>query len=421
MPAYSQDLMAHAAVVEDDRHSTSTVASTVGTTASLQSRLAALTVELDRESMGPGITEAEEGEFDEQEDIVEFKEEELLGLLDRERDPLETCSRLFLPVGSNPIPLKQLSMYNVEQLRQHGYAIVDGFIGLDIASKIRQETLNLNRRGKLGRASQLNVSERGSEIYIDRKARGDNIMWLHLGEAPANTVIFAPLMVGFQKLLEDLVEIMHLKHKFVEYQLAHYPGDGSHYLRHRDAFPDDGGEEQQRRVTAVVYMNPGWRQEDGGCLRIWPPRRRNTPSRLMSSAQVVHFINQRSHALIQSDIACCDCSDVSSLRSEINGLPVVLGAGSTTSSVVAEASTVAGGEFNDASSVDDGSVENGGRILNGRCDNERYGIDWSDVDGERVLDIAPLAGRLVLFMSGAVDHAVQPCSSDRVAITAWFQ
>ena len=39
---------------------------------------------------------------------------------------------------------------------------------------------------------------------------------------------------------------------------------------------------------------------------------------------------------------------------------------------------------------------------------------------QTVLDIAPLAGRLVLFLSGAVDHAVLPSYADRTALTAWF-
>eukprot|EP01023_Acetabularia_acetabulum_P047006 TRINITY_DN4924_c0_g1_i2.p3 TRINITY_DN4924_c0_g1~~TRINITY_DN4924_c0_g1_i2.p3 ORF type:complete len:226 (-),score=58.63 TRINITY_DN4924_c0_g1_i2:757-1434(-) len=225
-------------------------------------------------------------------------------------------------------------------------------------------------------------------------------------------------MVGFQKLLEDLVEIMHLKHKSAEYQLAHSPGGGSRYVRHRDAFPDDGSEEHQRRVTAIVYMNSHWRQEDGGQLRIWPPKLRNIPSRLMSSAQIVHLIHHRNHgaAASQSEAAFSDHSDANSLRSEMG--PHVFGPGSTTSSIVAEASTVAGGEFNDGSSMDDGSVENGGRGTN---NNTPVGLEWSEVEGERVLDIAPVAGRMVLFMSGAVDHAVQQCQNDRVALTAWFQ
>ncbi len=52
---------------------------------------------------------------------------------------------------------------------------------------------------------------------------------------------------------------------------------------------------------------------------------------------------------------------------------------------------------------------------------ERTGLEWQEADGTMVLDIAPLAGRLILFLSGAVDHAIAPCSADLVAATAWFQ
>lgn len=43
------------------------------------------------------------------------------------------------------------------------------------------------------------------------------------------------------------------------------------------------------------------------------------------------------------------------------------------------------------------------------------------IEGEAVVDIEPLAGRLVLMLSGAVDHAVLPSLEKRVALTAWCQ
>ena len=43
------------------------------------------------------------------------------------------------------------------------------------------------------------------------------------------------------------------------------------------------------------------------------------------------------------------------------------------------------------------------------------------VDGEQVVDIDPLAGRMVVFLSGAIDHAVLPSHKPRVAVTAWCQ
>jgi hypothetical protein len=41
--------------------------------------------------------------------------------------------------------------------------------------------------------------------------------------------------------------------------------------------------------------------------------------------------------------------------------------------------------------------------------------------GERYVDIAPTQGRVVIFLSGAMDHAVQPTFRPRVALTAWMQ
>lgn len=107
----------------------------------------------------------------------------------------------------------------------------------------------------------------------------------------------------------DLRQVMHLGQRSAEYQLSHYGSNGAQYVRHRDAFPDDGSEDQQRRVltspficrgtrsffprasaivsllssstydcmvtmqvTAILYANPNWCPADGGKLRLWPPR-----------------------------------------------------------------------------------------------------------------------------------------------------
>ena len=48
-------------------------------------------------------------------------------------------------------------------------------------------------------------------------------------------------------------------------------------------------------------------------------------------------------------------------------------------------------------------------------------IKQTEIGTEAVVDVAPLAGRLVLFLSGAVEHAVLPNFAQRVALTAWCQ
>ena len=51
----------------------------------------------------------------------------------------------------------------------------------------------------------------------------------------------------------------------------------------------------------------------------------------------------------------------------------------------------------------------------------RVSADTSANSTYGILDVPPLAGRLVLFLSGAVDHAVLPNHCERIALTAWMQ
>ena len=61
--------------------------------------------------------------------------------------------------------------------------------------------------------------------------------------------------------------------------LAHYPGDesaGARYVSHLDNDPDDpgsadgepGSRARDRAVTAILYLNPDWKEAHGGCLRV---------------------------------------------------------------------------------------------------------------------------------------------------------
>lgn len=101
------------------------------------------------------------------------------------------------------------------------------------------------------------ASKLGNVKFQDTKARGDFIVWLHSGRPPLDSAAFAPLVVAFQELQSDLLEFMKLRKSTTEYQLAYYPPNGSVYKKHRDAFPDDGSEQNQRRVRSLeLRMHP---------------------------------------------------------------------------------------------------------------------------------------------------------------------
>jgi SM-20-related protein len=47
---------------------------------------------------------------------------------------------------------------------------------------------------------------------------------------------------------------------------------------------------------------------------------------------------------------------------------------------------------------------------------------WSGPDADSAfVDVAPLSGRLVIFLSGEVYHGVQPSSFERISVTGWFR
>lgn len=222
------------------------------------------------------------------------------------------------------------------------------------------------------------------------------------------------------------------------------------------------------KISAIAYMNPDWKAADGGALRIWPPRKTNRVShvpdidhrhrileQLSSEGHQSHNMGVHSNghfppsvfqrqsygvsnghrqfdsyhvrALHESprhpqfdgaggptsepDISLSDPSECGSLRSD--GIDQAMYVPkSTTSSVMAEVGIHDG--VYDVSSVDDLSVASRDH------DNVKTGIEWLEVGGDMVLEVMPHAGRLVLFLSGAVDHAVNACHNDRVAVTAWY-
>ena len=49
------------------------------------------------------------------------------------------------------------------------------------------------------------------------------------------------------------------------------------------------------------------------------------------------------------------------------------------------------------------------------------GAEDVEVGTAAAVDVAPKAGCLVIFLSGAIEHAVLPNFSDRLAVTFWMQ
>ncbi len=90
--------------------------------------------------------------------------------------------------------------------------------------------------------------------------RGDASQWLN-----ADDTDFSVLWQTFEALRLEINAALWLGLERFELQLAHYPGRGEGYARHRDAFAGA----DNRRLTAIVYLNPQWIGSAGGELRLF--------------------------------------------------------------------------------------------------------------------------------------------------------
>lgn len=92
--------------------------------------------------------------------------------------------------------------------------------------------------------------------------RGDQIVWL---EPATLTPTQAAYWRAIDALRHHLNRELFLGLNDFEAHFARYPA-GAGYARHRDTFRDD----DKRRVSCTLYLNPDWQPPDGGCLRLYP-------------------------------------------------------------------------------------------------------------------------------------------------------
>ncbi len=91
--------------------------------------------------------------------------------------------------------------------------------------------------------------------------RQDERIWLDPQSTPLGLV---PILKALDQLRLELNREAFLGLQHTELQLARYRRGGARYQRHRDSFQGKRG----RRITAIYYLNGGWKAAQGGCLRL---------------------------------------------------------------------------------------------------------------------------------------------------------
>ncbi|ACY48503.1 2OG-Fe(II) oxygenase [Rhodothermus marinus] len=146
----------------------------------------------------------------------------------------------------------------IETLARQGWATTtEAFTPAQIQALYR-EAQELDRVGAFRPAA----IGHGAEQTLRRDIRGDRIYWLDPEHpTPAQEVYWQVV----DQLRRRLNETLFLSLHDAEAHLAIYP-PGSFYRRHLDQHRGRA----LRLITLVLYLNPDWRPEDGGQLRIYP-------------------------------------------------------------------------------------------------------------------------------------------------------
>ena len=145
----------------------------------------------------------------------------------------------------------------VDGIAERGHAIGRGVLPDATLAALRERVRLLDAEHALRPAAVGRGEERGRHADV----RGDRIRWLDeeprdADEAAALAFLDALRIACNRSLMTGLVEY--------EGHYALYP-PGASYARHRDRFRDD----DTRVLSCVLYLNDGWRIEDGGALRLY--------------------------------------------------------------------------------------------------------------------------------------------------------
>lgn len=145
-----------------------------------------------------------------------------------------------------------------QALQTTGYAVLPKALPADLIARLYEEQRRLFDTGHARPAAV----GRGPGRAVLPTTRGDEIVWL---EPAALTAPQAAYWHAIEALRDHLNRELFLGLNAFEAHFARYPV-GAGYARHRDVFRDD----DKRRVSCTLYLNPGWESADGGCLRLYP-------------------------------------------------------------------------------------------------------------------------------------------------------
>jgi len=134
--------------------------------------------------------------------------------------------------------------------------IADDFLNLKLAEALRVNLIHLFQAEKFSNAGTGN----GLAALKNKEIRSDVIYWLDRSHNNLNENLFFDLMDAF---VLHLNQTCYTGITSYEFHYTRYE-PGTFYTRHIDQFQNNGS----RKYSMILYLNEGWKSEDGGELCI---------------------------------------------------------------------------------------------------------------------------------------------------------
>lgn len=146
----------------------------------------------------------------------------------------------------------------IQGLIDNGYGCCDDFI---LPAEVNGLSANIQR---LSESAQLKNSGFGNKTDFkkDLEIRGDKINWIDDESTNPFEIIYLKKIEQFILYLNQtcFTAIKSFESHYSSYETK------SFYKRHVDQFKNEKG----RQYSIVLYLNEGWKKEDGGLLSLYP-------------------------------------------------------------------------------------------------------------------------------------------------------
>lgn len=142
-------------------------------------------------------------------------------------------------------------------LSEFNYVVMDDFLPMQVLTNLKNYFSKKEALEKLDKAA-IGVT---GESKIINEIRGDYTFWLDKERDQENLHVFDTL----EEVKMIINRYCYLSLSDYEFHLALYP-IGSFYKKHLDQFKG----RNNRMISMIIYLNEGWKNGDGGELKIYP-------------------------------------------------------------------------------------------------------------------------------------------------------